>query len=162
MLYRKWITLPLAIVCATFIIAFAPLPSIRTSFYTAMMGEDTLKINACLRELHSSSLPEKEAFEGTLYMKKAGLVKGINTKLDMFKKGHIILEDEIKKQSSNVEYRFCRLMIQENAPRILGYRSEIDEDADMLKKHFNKLDAEAKASLKSYSKKSKSLKGLAF
>jgi len=161
MLYRKWIALPLAIVCATFITALAP-PSIRTGFYAAMMGDDTLKINACLKELHSSPLPEKEAFEGTLYMKKAGLVKGISTKLDMFKKGHVILEEEIKKQSSNVEYRFCRLMIQENAPRILGYRDEIDHDAEILKKQFNQLNTDAKAALKSYSKKSKALEGATF
>ncbi len=158
--YRKWIALPLVIVWATFITAFTP-PNIRTRFYTAMAGEDTLKINASLKELQSSSAPERIAFEATLYMKKAGYVRPVGAKLDMFKKGHAILEEEIIKQSTNVEYRFCRLMIQENAPRILGYRGEIDNDAEILKKQYSQLNADAKTALKNYSKKSKALKDLA-
>lgn len=159
--YKKWIALPLFIIAVTLITAFAS-PNTRTGFYNAMMGEDTLKINACLKELQSSTLSEKAAFEGTLYMKKAGLVKGMSTKLDMFKKGHVILEDEIKKQINNVEYRFCRLMIQENAPHILGYRSDIDKDAEMLKKQFDQLNTDARTALKNYSKKSKALQGATF
>jgi len=58
-------------------------------------------------------------------MKKAGLVAGVGNKLKVFKTGLQELEASIKQDNTNAEYRFMRLMIQENAPGILGYKKEI-------------------------------------
>lgn len=46
------------------------------------------------------------------------------------------MEGAIPGDKNNSEYRFLRLMIQENAPDILGYNMEIEEDAAAVKKHF--------------------------
>ena len=67
-------------------------------------------------------------------MKKAGIINGAGKKLNLFKAGRKKLEAEIKKDSSNVELRFLRLMTQENAPGILGYKNELQTDREYIRK----------------------------
>lgn len=43
------------------------------------------------------------AYQGALYMKKAGFEKGVKGKVKIFKKGAHMLEDEISKNPSNTE-----------------------------------------------------------
>lgn len=50
------------------------------------------------------------------------------TKFNYFLKGKESLEDAIRKDPSNIEYRFLRLSVQLNTPSFLGYASNIMED----------------------------------
>jgi hypothetical protein len=51
-----------------------------------------------------------------------------------------------------------RLIIQEHAPKIVGYRSELDTDAAFIEKNFGNLSAELQQIIIDYSKESKTLK----
>lgn len=50
------------------------------------------------------------------------------TKFKYFSKGKESLEAAIRKDPTNIEYRFLRLSVQLNTPSFLGYNSNIKED----------------------------------
>src|ERR1700736_1374516 len=76
----------------------------KPAFYRVLASGDVDKINAELTGIGASSIPEKEAYEGVLLMKKAGLVTKPADKLKFFKAGRIKLETSLAKDSSNGEY----------------------------------------------------------
>jgi hypothetical protein len=130
----------------------------RNTFYAAMASGKLEDVNAQLNIINKSSFAEKNAFEGTLLMSKAGLINGPGNKLSTFKAGHKKLEAEILKDSLNTEFRFLRLMIQEHAPGILGYKSELQNDKEYIRKNFKKLLPAVQHAVTDYSQKSKILK----
>ena len=133
----------------------------RTDFYSVMASGSVKTVNDQINLLNNSKLiplMDKTAFEGALLMKKAGLVGGPGKKLNLFKAGHKKLEGSIKKDEDNAEYRFLRLMIQEHAPGILGYKDDLKKDSAYIRQSYKKLPAETQEAILSYSKNSKILK----
>ncbi|MEO5893309.1 MAG: hypothetical protein ABIQ31_23865 [Ferruginibacter sp.] len=129
----------------------------KTIYYKALAGSDLTEVNAMLDQLEKGGFPEKAAYEGALLMKKAGLVKKISEKLSFFKSGRAKLEEAIKNNGGNVEYHFLRLIIQENAPKIVRYRGNLTQDTKIVRTSFNKLPAPIQQIVKEYSKNSKIL-----
>lgn len=129
----------------------------KSEFYKTFATTDLSSINSFIQKVSEASFPEKEAYYGALLMKKAGLVSNPKEKLSLFKQGHKKLENAISADTKNVEFRFLRLMIQENAPSILGYKNEIKEDRDVLKSSYKTMPNEAREALMEYSKNSKIL-----
>ena len=70
----------------------------------------------------------------------------------------IKLENSIRQDSLNAEYRFLRLIIQEHVPDFMNYHSKRVEDAKMISESFGKLNATLQKAIAEYSKKSKFLK----
>jgi len=130
----------------------------KTGFYNVMAGKSADAINQQLDLLKNLAEPEKTAYEGALLMKKAGVTGGPKKKLDLFKAGHKKLEAALREDSSNVEFRFLRLMIQENAPGILGYKGELEKDKLYIKNNFKKLPPVVQQAVRDYSKESRILK----
>jgi hypothetical protein len=130
----------------------------RQAFYQAMEQDKTELVNKQLKQVSAAPAELRQAFEGTLIMKKAGLGGGPGRKLKLFKAGHKELEAAIKREPHNVEYRFLRLMIQENAPGILGYNDNLEADSEIIKKSYKTLPQEVQQAIEDYSKKSKVLK----
>ena len=129
-----------------------------SAFYEAIAGKDTNELNAVLAELKQSAIPAREAYEGTILMKKSGMLSKAKDKLSVFKSGRAKLEAAIQKDPGNCEYRFLRLIIQENVPRIVRYKSNIKEDSMLIHESYEKLPAIVQQAVKDYSKKSKILK----
>ncbi|HEX5026081.1 MAG TPA: hypothetical protein VFV68_12455 [Agriterribacter sp.] len=129
----------------------------RSYFYTAFTSQDTNAINQQLDIIKNDGPKGREAFEGALRMKKAGLLKGPFNKLKEFKAGREKLEDMITAQPHNAEFRFLRLMVQEQAPKILGYNNELEEDHKYLIDHFSTMPQAAQKAIVNYSKASKVL-----
>jgi hypothetical protein len=133
----------------------------RKAFYSVMASGNTQTVDEQINLLKNSaptSPKDKEAFEGALLMKKAGLVSGPGRKLNLFKDGHKKLEAAIKEDDNNAEYRFLRLMIQEHAPGILGYKDDLKKDSTYIRQSYKKLPAEVQEAIINYSKVSKILK----
>jgi hypothetical protein len=128
------------------------------SFYSAMQGDNENAVNKQLALVKTSGITEKPAYEGALLMKKAGIVSGPKKKLDLFKEGHKELEAVLSKDSANIECRFLRLMIQEHAPGILGYKGELQKDRLFIKNNYKKLPPVVQEAVINYSKESKILK----
>jgi hypothetical protein len=130
----------------------------KSAFYNALSSDDMETINSQLAAIKSSALTEKEAYEGTLLMKKAGLVAKAKEKLSLFKAGRIKLEAAIKKDKENAEFSFLRLIIQEHAPKIVNYNNNIQTDVAVIRSNFKTLPTVVQQAISDYSKKSKVLK----
>ncbi|MBZ4188643.1 hypothetical protein [Niabella beijingensis] len=132
----------------------------KSAFYNALAGSSVKAIDAQISQVNAYASPaEAPAFTGALEMRKAGLVTIPAKKLSTFKQGHKKLEAAIAAHPKEAEFRFLRLMIQENAPKSLGYSRNIAEDSKMIRDQFASLPAVTQQSVKNYSKKSKSLSG---
>jgi hypothetical protein len=129
----------------------------RLAFYQVFANGKLADINTELEVVKSAMVQEKEAFEGSLLMKKAGLMAFPGDKLSFFKSGRKKLESSIQKDDSNAEFRFLRFVIQENAPGIVNYRENLQEDLDYIRKSFKSLPKVVQDAVSDYSKKSKLL-----
>lgn len=127
----------------------------RKAIYTALESSKTSLIDAQLNVIKTNAATG--AFEGALLMRKAGTLSVPAKKLATFKEGYKRLEAAISKSPDNAEYRFLRLMIQENAPRSLGYYKNINEDSQIVKSNFRSMAEVVQKSIITYSKRSKSL-----
>jgi len=132
--------------------------AITSLVYDTLKSDSIEQITSTLNQLDQ----EKKsslclAYKGTLTMKKADFMKTAKQKIDTFKIGHKILEAEIKAFPNNVEYRFLRFVIQENAPKILKYNKDIEEDKKVVLDNFNQLSPFLQSAIKDYAKESKNL-----
>ena len=130
----------------------------RTAFYKAMESNDQTLVDAQISELNLASSNLKNAFLGAMIMKRAGIGGNPFYKLWLFKKGHGLLEDAIKENPNNTEFRFLRLMIQENAPGFLGYNDSEEKDSESIRNAYKSLPENIQKAISDYNKTSKVLK----
>ena len=126
----------------------------RAAFYTAMKAGEMTQLNNEIDLVQRSSFAQQKAFEGALLMRKSGLEKKASDKLKYFKEGRIKLETAIQNEPANAEYRFLRLTIQENAPKQVKYKSNIDEDKKMVINSFKNLLPVIQSAILDYCKNS--------
>lgn len=132
----------------------------KSAFYSAMATNNLDAVNAQLSIIKSASINEKDAYEGALLMKKAGLVTKAKEKLTLFKSGRLKLEASIKKDKSNAELNFLRLIIQEHAPKMVDYRKDLENDISAIRLNYKTLPPVVQQAISDYSKKSKVLNQL--
>jgi len=129
----------------------------KADFYKVMDEGDLTAINSQIEILQSSSSPNKEGYEGALLMRKAGKVSGPAQKLKFFKAGRIKLETAMLADADNTEYHFLRLAIEEHAPKIVKYHSDIEKDKAIVQKNFKNLPQSVQHAILDYCKNSKVL-----
>ena len=129
----------------------------RQQFYKAMAGKSINDIDEQIAVLKNNPAAGKDAFEGVLLMKKADLIESKKEKLKLFKSGKAKLEAVIAKDTSNAEFRFLRLQIQEHAPKVVKYRDKLDSDKVFIIRSFKGLSPEMQQVILDYSKQSKIL-----
>lgn len=155
--------------CLLFLVALLPVCSTfagglfsnidRSSFYAIYSTPSLDGINSLIAKLENGSpSSESNALLGALLMRKSGLINNRKEQLNSFKKGRILLEKEIEESPNNAEYRFLRITIQEQAPKILGYNKNLDQDLKVLLKGYRDLSPEAKKAIVGYAKTSRVLK----
>ena len=128
----------------------------KAAYYEVMASDKVEAIDSELVILKKST-SGLEAFEGALLMKKAGLAKKGKDKIDLFKAGRKKLEAAIKSDPGNVEWRFLRLMIQENAPKAVNYKSDLEADSKLITNNYKSLSPVVQKAVNGYSKNSKIL-----
>lgn len=146
----------------TLLVVFPVLMSLnKKAVYSDLSSENETTISNQIKSLKKlSSTSEVRAFTAVFIMKSAQFEFAPWSKWNTFSKGKIMLEKEIHANSSNVEFRFLRLMIQENVPSVVMYSSDIEADAKIVKKSYKTLDKETQEFILKYAKKSEALKGL--
>lgn len=132
----------------------------KQAFYNALSSNSAAIWNKQMENAKSLTGNEKPAFEGALQMRKAGSLKVPAQKLSLFKQGHKQLEAAIDKEPQNPEFRFLRLMVQEHAPKVLGYNKNISDDVKLIKSNYKNLPTVTKHAILAYSSTSKNLTGL--
>jgi hypothetical protein len=76
------------------------------------------------------------AYKGAVTTLKAKHAKGFANKKKFFKEGALLLESAIAANPKNIEIRCLRLGVQENSPKIVGYKKNIAEDKQFLLDHY--------------------------
>lgn len=131
------------------------LASMNTTFYNALYSDSLETIESALEQLNKEkSTAIVNAYKGGLTMKKSDYLKSAAKKIETFKAGHKLLESSIKADPNNAEYRFIRLTIQENAPKILKYNKNIEEDKTLILKGYKKMSSKTRTYILDYAKQS--------
>jgi hypothetical protein len=126
-------------------------------FYKDLSRNNLKLIDGQLQQVNRLKGAEKEAFEGTLLMKKSALVEDQQSKFSLFRAGRTKLDQAIDQYPETAEYRFLRLLIQENTPTDFPYRSNISADAQLIRAQFKSLSPDLKQVIRRYSKQSQTL-----
>lgn len=129
----------------------------RAGLYSAMASGKLGEINAELSVVQASTVKEKDAYEGALLMRKAGLLSRPKEKLATFKSGYVKLEGAMARDSTDIEYRFLRLMIQEHAPRVVHYNKDQQKDSREIIRSFPTLSPVLQKAILNYCPYSKLL-----
>ncbi|MFY9310720.1 MAG: hypothetical protein WAQ28_16865 [Bacteroidia bacterium] len=130
----------------------------KKDFYKVLASNALTEIESQFDAVKTLSLPERDAYEGALMMKKAGLQKDKKAQLKLFKEGKGKLEGAINKEPENCEFRLLRLIIQENAPSALGYNKQIEQDCTFIGENYKSAPSVLKTIIRDYSKQSQKLK----
>ncbi|MEO6546585.1 MAG: hypothetical protein ABIN94_01245 [Ferruginibacter sp.] len=154
-------------ICLALLVVFTPMMAQqknlsphfdKAAYYRSLAGINLDEINSRLLLLNESTVAEKNAYEGALMMKKAGLINKAKDKLSTFKTGRNKLETAISNEPQNAEYSFLRLVIQENAPKIVRYRQNLKSDAVLIVTSFKQLPPDVQEAIRNYSRKSATLR----
>ena len=94
------------------------------------------------------------AYKGASLTLKAKFTTGIKPKKEWFVKGATMLESVIKSNPNNVEARLILLSIQENTPKVLKYKGNIDADKKQILLLFNKQSVDLKEYIKKFANQS--------
>lgn len=129
----------------------------KAAFYAVMKSGDIAAIDNEIQNLSTAPEKERDGYAGALLMKKASLLKKNKDKLKSFKEGRIKLETALMTDSENTEFHFLRLTIEEHAPRIVKYRSDIEKDKAFVIKNFKSLSPAVQHAILDYCSTSKVL-----
>lgn len=75
----------------------------------------------------------------------------------LVKEGATSLENIIQKNQNNIELRLIRMSIQENLPKIVGYRSSLKADKTFILNNYNKQNTSMKSYIKNFISQSKTM-----
>ena len=129
----------------------------KSVFYDTMASGSLDSVNNELDFIKGAPINNKEGYEGALLIRKSGLVTPATKRLKLFKEGRIKLETAILSDNENTEFHFLRLAIEEHAPKIVKYHSDIERDKVIVQKNFKNLSASVQRAILNYCKKSKVL-----
>jgi hypothetical protein len=130
----------------------------KADFYRIMDKGDVKAIEDELALLKSTEVKGKMGYSGALLMKEADLVKRPKRKLDLFIAGRKLLETALLTDYENTEFHFLRLTVEEHAPKIVRYHSDIERDRSFIIAKFKDLSPVVQKSILDYCKESKVLK----
>lgn len=150
----KWFAL---YIVTLFLAPTQDLETLRLAYKDA--GQDNSKIEAfevLVKNISKNDNPVLVGYKAAAITLKAKLEKTIRAKKETFVEGKNLLEYTINKTPENIELRFIRIGIQENTPKILKYKENINEDKAFLLKHFSAITSEdLKKHIGDYIKQSK-------
>lgn len=130
----------------------------KTAFYKILSSsKEEMIVNYRKKLAVNLNSYDAKAYHASLIMKEAKFAISPFTKLERFNKGKELLESVIALNKNNTEYRFLRLMVQEKAPSMLGYDTNIKQDSQFIKSGFSQLSETIQTVVLNYSKTSNNL-----
>lgn len=96
------------------------------------------------------------AYKGAVTTLMSKYSNEIRDKKSYFKAGKLLLEYAVTASPNNIEIRYIRMSVQENAPKIVGYNKNIQEDKQFILEHYKATnDMATKKLIKGYVAQSK-------
>lgn len=133
-----------------FLFVCQELPNVRQSYVDASKSQKNSEEFYNLMDNYNKDNKVLLAYKGASIALKAKYAKQIKQKKSLFIEGAKMLETALKNDPNNLEIRLIRLSIQENSPKILNYKSNIDEDKKLLLSNFDKQNQSLKEYIKNY------------
>ncbi|TYA52327.1 hypothetical protein [Formosa maritima] len=127
--------------CSLFILSLE-LSQVRVAYKEA--AHDKTKVeafNKMLEGVTKNSTVTLVAYKGASIALKAKFAETVKEKKEGFFDGVSYIEFAIEKEPNAIEPRFVRIGIQENSPKILKYKDNIDEDKLFLLKQYNNISS---------------------
>lgn len=111
---------------------------LRLEYSTATMDMHTAEaLSESLATISKEDDATRLGYKGALLTVKAKFTRPIKDKKRYFKEGVSLLENAISMEPENIELRCLRMGVQENSPKILKYKGNIDTDKQFLIDNFN-------------------------
>ncbi|WP_299529982.1 hypothetical protein [Ulvibacterium sp.] len=82
------------------------------------------------------------AYKGAVSTLKAKYAQKLRDKKNFFKSGAELIEYAAAIKPGNIEIRCIRLSVQENSPKVVGYKESIEEDKGFLLHNFAKISSD--------------------
>ncbi len=132
------------------------LAKVRTDYREASNSEEvTKKLHDNLIAVSKNDKTVLVAYKGAVTTMMSKFAEDIKDKKTFFKDGRELLEHAVLTQPENVEIRCIRLSVQENAPKIVGYRKNIEEDKQFILDNYASMtDTGAQEFVKGYAQQS--------
>lgn len=133
------------------------LDAVRDAYKIAAQDKTkTEAFNASLATVTKKDRVELVAYKGAAIALVAKHAKTLKGKKEGFVEGVTLVEYAITQSPNNVELRFIRIGIQENTPKLLKYKGNIEEDKRFILKQFSSIKSSAlKKHIKDYILQSK-------
>ncbi len=111
---------------------------VRNDYKTAATDNTRLpSFNKLLSRVTKKDRVELIAYKGAGIALKGKYAKKIKEKRDFFIEGVSLVEYAITKAPENIELRFIRIGIQENTPKLLKYKANIEADKAFILANYN-------------------------
>lgn len=130
------------------------LEALRTSYTKANSSSVNTEAFINLAEKQSGSDAVTNGYKAAAKIMEAKISK--KNRKALVKTGATNLESIIKSNPNNIELRLIRLSVQENIPKIVGYRGSIKDDKAFLINNYGKQNAGLKSYVKKFAMQSKS------
>ncbi|KMQ66890.1 hypothetical protein ACM46_05170 [Chryseobacterium angstadtii] len=130
------------------------LEALRNSYAKANLSNDNTEAFINLAEKQSGSDAVTSGYKAAAKIMEAKVVK--QNRKALVKTGATNLESIIKANPNNIELRLIRLSVQENIPKIVGYRGSIKDDKAFLINNYSKQNTVMKSYVKKFAMQSKS------
>jgi|TARA_B110000091_G_C13700426_1_gene426044 hypothetical protein len=124
--------------------------AVRIDYKETVQSKSKTKIIALFKELEKVTKNDNKvlvAYKGAMITLVSKLQKGAKKKKTLFKEGISLIEYAVKSNPNNIEIRFVRLSIQQNAPKFLKYNKHKDKDKAFV---LNNLKSTKSLVLKQY------------
>ena len=134
------------------------LQEVRVLFQKAEASEEAVEKMLDLLEEVDEQQPVLLAYKASATMMMAKHVFLPTSKLSRFNKGKKLLQQAVDTAPEKVEIRFLRFALQSATPAFVGYKSEMEEDKELLLKSLPELkDEDLKRMILPFLKKSEYL-----
>ncbi len=113
--------------------------------------EKAVELNKTLSSVTEDDKAVLIAYKGAASTIMAKYAKGIKAKKTYFKEGRRLIELAIALAPKNTELRYIRLSVQENAPKIVGYKKQMAEDKQFILDNYkNMANSEVRKFIKGF------------
>ena len=130
------------------------LEALRNSYAKANSSNANTEAFINLAEKQSGSDAVTSGYKAAAQIMEAKIAK--KNRKSLVKNGATSLESIIKNNPNNIELRLIRLSVQENIPKIVGYRGSIKDDKAFLIDNYSKQNATLKSYVRKFAMQSKS------
>ncbi|ANF50989.1 hypothetical protein A0O34_10875 [Chryseobacterium glaciei] len=131
------------------------LEALRNSYAKANQSNENTQAFINTAEKQSGSDAVTIGYKAAAKIMEAKIVK--QNRKALVKAGAVNLESIIKSNPNNIELRLIRLSVQENIPKIVGYRGGLKDDKAFILSNYGKQNAAMKSYIKKFAVQSKTM-----